>query len=812
MGRGRPRRALGRGAAFVILLVTSLQGLVAAQNAGRIQGRVTHENGTTVVGVTVVLNETSATALTSTSGEFSFNGVPPGTYSLTFILGENLDTKSDVVVASGGTTEVAQTVAWEVGFSELLVVVAPSRRLERIVEAPAAVTRVTAAEIEDQAAHGQLPKLLEFTPGAEPTQSGLYDFNFNARGFNSTLNRRVATIIDGRNTSIPFLGSEEWAALSFPLDEVANLEFLRGPSAALYGANASSGVVNVTSKAPRDSPGGMVRATFGQLDTVNVDFRWAGALGDNWHAKAAGGVRRSGDFTVSRNGQAEYTVPCPPGVTGNCLPQERVPLARVDDNDIFFGSARVDKYVADGMSLAMEAGIADISGPVLQTGIGRVQVLEVQRPWGRVNFNSSRANLLASYTGRRAPRQLALGPGTNLSLSDDRVQFEGQTNWTFGQNKVFVVAGASAGHESIDSFDDTRGAQSLLFSPVDANQEAVFGQADINLTRRLKLVLAGRGDWHTLHDFQFSPKGSAVYTIDTNHSVRFTYNEAFQVPNYAEFFLQTDAAPPANLSALNVICAPFGVNCGFGPTRVLAVGNEDLLLEEISTWEVGYKGLLRGRALVTIDYYNSESSNFVTDLLPQLGTALGRVNPNFGPWEGPPGLPPPAVAQVRALAPPILSNNLDGSNVLVAASYANFGTVNTQGIDLGVDYFLRRGWRGTLSYSWFDFDIQNDLPGFSTLLLPNAPSHRLSAAVRFERGPFNTHFSIRWVDAFRWSVGPFQGDVPSYTTADLTAQYEMGKRVIVGLNVANLFDDQHWEAFGGDILRRRALVSVQWGW
>ena len=215
-----------------------------------------------------MLNETLATALTSSTGKFSFANVPPGTYSITFILGENLLTKSGIVVSADVTTTIAETVSWEVGFSETLVVVAPSRRLERIVEAPASVTRVSEAEIENRAAHGQLPKLLEFTPGAEVTQSGLYDFNFNTRGFNSSLNRRVATIIDGRNPSIPFLGAEEWSAVSFPLDDLASLEFVRGPSAALYGANASSGIINMTTKAPRISPGGMVRASFGQLRTV----------------------------------------------------------------------------------------------------------------------------------------------------------------------------------------------------------------------------------------------------------------------------------------------------------------------------------------------------------------------------------------------------------------------------------------------------------------------------------------------------------------------------------------------------------------
>ena len=587
-------------------------------------------------GASVVLNETSATAITGSDGVFAFGGIPSGAYSITMVLGESVVTISDVSVSAGTTTTLEETVDWEVGLVETLIVVASCRRLERVVEAPAAVTRVTEAEIEAEAAHGQLPKLLEFAPGVEVTQSGIYDYNFNTRGFNSSLNRRVATLIDGRNPSVPFLGAQEWAALTFPLDDLAGLELLRGPSAALYGANASSGVLNMTTKAPRFSEGGLVRVAFGELETVNLDFRWAGALGNDWYAKAVGGLRDSGDFTVSRRGAAEYSVPCPPGVTGDCLPQEAVPLARVNDNQIFFGGVRLDKYLQNGVTLTMEGGLADLAGPAFQTGIGRVQLVDVQRPWARFNVNTDRVNVLAYYTGRQAPEQLALSSGSNLALDTYRFQVEGQTNWSFAEDRVRVVVGGSAGIEDIDSFDESVGRQTLVFEPVDSDQQAIFGQVDWNFTEQLKLVLAGRGDYSSLHDAQFSPKASLVFSPTPEHSLRFTCNEAFQVPNYSEFFLQADAAPPVNLTALNGFCAPFGVTCGFGVTRVLALGNEDLELEEIQTWEIGYKGVIEGRAFVTLDYYTSEASNFVTDLLPQLGTALGRVNATFGPWEGPP--------------------------------------------------------------------------------------------------------------------------------------------------------------------------------
>ena len=137
-------------------------------------------------------------------------------------------------LSAGETTTLEVDVDWTTGGYEKVKVVAGVERAGKIVDAPAAVTMITADQIEKEAAHGQLPKSLEYTPGAEITQSGLYDFNFNTRGFNSSLNRRISTYIDGRDISVVLLGAQEWAALSI-LDDLANLEFIRGPSAALYG-------------------------------------------------------------------------------------------------------------------------------------------------------------------------------------------------------------------------------------------------------------------------------------------------------------------------------------------------------------------------------------------------------------------------------------------------------------------------------------------------------------------------------------------------------------------------------------------------
>ena len=62
----------------------------------------------------------AATAFTGTNGVFSFGNVPPGTYTITMALGDDLITVSGMRVSAGATTTLEETVDWDVGFSDTL--------------------------------------------------------------------------------------------------------------------------------------------------------------------------------------------------------------------------------------------------------------------------------------------------------------------------------------------------------------------------------------------------------------------------------------------------------------------------------------------------------------------------------------------------------------------------------------------------------------------------------------------------------------------------------------------------------------------
>jgi iron complex outermembrane receptor protein len=774
-------------------------GAADAEETGRIFGQVTGADGA-LSGVEVQVVELGQSRVTDANGTFRFDGVPAGSYTLQFRLGENTDTLESVEVKPGSTALLDQYVEWEPAVAQSFTVFAASRRTQRLVEAPAAVTTLSQDEIEPQATHGLIPKLLEFTLGADISRSSLWDFNFNSRGFNSSLNRRVLVLFDGRDPVGVMLGAQEWPANPFPLDDVATIEFVRGPGSALYGANAYNGVLNLTTTEARYSEGGFFRVAGGELSTAKVDFRQGGSLGESWTYKVLGGWEESDDFSESRTQTTEY-----PGI-----PLEPVPLEDIDNNR-YYASLRLSRYASSGAVFSAEVGAAKVEGPVYQTGIGRVQVISSERPYARVNYNSAHFNFLAYWDARDAD-QRSLSSGSRLFDDSSKLHVELQAHTSFAGDRGRLVGGVSYREEEADSVGPG-GFQTIISGERNEDAQGVFGQLEYQLTDSLSAVLAARWDDSTLHDEQVSPKASLVYAFNPDHTLRLSYNEAFQTPSYLDRFLRISVAPPVDLSAIEAALEPYlgGASLGFDSVPVLALGNEDLQVEEITTYEIGYAGIIQGKALLNINYYQSDLESFVTELLP-------GVNPAYGPYAPPAGLPPDIQALILQLLqenlPPellaLMSNDADGDPIFAAFSYTNSGQVDAQGVELGLTYYFQDRWSLFANYSWLDFDVQEKLAGEQ--LLPNAPENRASVGVTYTGAAFDLSLRARWVDEFVWGAGLFDGTVDSYELVDLSARYLFGRGWELGVNVSNLLDEEHIETFGGDVLGRRALAHVAYRW
>ena len=774
-----------------------------AEDPGRIQGQVT-KAGKPIGGVDVVLKGFSLSTVTDKNGAYAFDRLRPGKYTLIFKQGENSVTKEDMVVTSGSPTQGDVDVEWEVLLAHTLTVHAASRRTERVVDAPAAVSVVEEAEIERGIAHGELPKIMDTTPGVDSTQSGLYDFNLNTRGFNSSLNRRVLTLLDGVDVSIILLGAQNWPMVSSFLPDLASLELVRGPGSALYGANSYNGVLNISSKDPRYSQGGMICFSLGEPGTARLDLRYSSSLGKDWYFTILGGYMEGKGFTQSRNESVEY----------EGLPREAVPL-QSDTLKSLNAKIRLDKHFGSGSVLTFETWFVDHKGDAFIAGSSRMQGKNTSIPLGRVNFHSPHWNISAYSLGGVDFQGISLASGAQMNADLSRIHGEIQGFTDFAKGKGRLVGGFSIRREGVDSADE-QGVQTLTSKAIDERTEAVFGQLDYFFTDKLKLVLAGRVDFSTLHDPQFSPKAALVYSFNPGHSLRLSISQAFQSPNYSEFFMKIPAAPPVDLSAIeNGLSAAFGgrnLGLGFKNIPVLALGNENLKVEEITGVEMGYSNIFARKLIFHINYFRNRLKNFITDPLP-------GVNPSYGPYVPPSDLPPEIQAAVVAILQQnvpqrlfaLMSNSLeDGSAIFAAASITNAGRANSQGIELDLRYFLGKRWNVDFNYTWFDYTVKEEL--IADKILANTPKHRINLGMAYVSDRFDLSLRYRWVDGFPWAVGVYVGDVKSYSLIDLTSNFKIGEGFSLGVNIGNVLNNKHYEIFGGDILRRRAVAGISYRW
>jgi outer membrane receptor protein involved in Fe transport len=407
---------------------------VGAQQVGRIEGIIKDSSSAGAPDITVRLSSGEAvieSRTTNDQGAFIFEDVNPGKYVVSFTAPNGDRYQLDAEVSPGATLSLTKEMSEDSGLLEKVTVYTASRETEKLIDAPASITIVDPVAKDLYGGAGQVPGMLASVPGAELTQSGLYGYNFNVRGMNEPLNRRVEVLVDGRDPGVPFLGHPEWSSLAFLSDDISTIEMLNGPSAALYGQNAFNGVLNITTSTPRESLGGEVRFTAGQLNTFKVDGKESARLARNWYLKVAAGYVGSNDFSRSRNVSVEY-----PG-----LPMELIPLP-TKHVDLGSGLVRVDKYFGEQKLLTVEAGAQSLSGVVFFVGVGRF-LSNSFRDWTRTHLTIPGVDLLFYSNYRSSPGTPNLGSGVPVFETDSNYEGDVQINRRLGENTSVLLGAAT---------------------------------------------------------------------------------------------------------------------------------------------------------------------------------------------------------------------------------------------------------------------------------------------------------------------------------------------------------------------------------
>ncbi len=190
--------------------------------------------------------------------------------------------------------------------------VTAERRQMKITDSPAAVEIVSAGDIKRESATN-LGSYLDGIKGVDFSSSGINNYSISVRGFNSSFSSRLLTLSDGRIANIPALRVINYSTLPQSSNDIESIEIVLGPATALYGANAHSGVVSITSKSPADSEGFDLSVTSSindNRDLSKLDTRWASKLTKDLSIKASASYLKAYDWEfVSEEEYKIHTYP-----------------------------------------------------------------------------------------------------------------------------------------------------------------------------------------------------------------------------------------------------------------------------------------------------------------------------------------------------------------------------------------------------------------------------------------------------------------------------------------------------------------------
>ena len=291
---------------------------------------------------------------------------------------------------SSGQTSPAPAVQEPLETTDEPVVATASRYLELLVNAPAAVT-VIPQDVIDGAPSQTLADLLRMVPGVNTVQTSARDINVTTRAPTGTLSDSLLVLLDGRSIYQDFFGLVMWDFLPVDTTEIKQIEVIRGPASAVWGANAMNGVVNVISKTPRELTGTSASVRFGQLDRTRPGepFDGGGLLSVN--AVHAGAPDERFAFKVSAGVLTQEPFLRPDGnVPGTQTPY---PLFANRGTTQHRADARADYDFTGGDKLILAGGLAATQG-LIYTGLGP---LDIQRgsmlKYGRLSYTRDRLNL-----------------------------------------------------------------------------------------------------------------------------------------------------------------------------------------------------------------------------------------------------------------------------------------------------------------------------------------------------------------------------------------------------------------------------------
>lgn len=525
-------------AGFLFVLLPSLL-LGQVRLSGRI---VDADNGEPLISAGIRI-ENGNGGLTDTEGLFSVPAAP-GSQTIAFSF-PGYDTLRRTVVI-GDTGLWMGMIRMKARVTELEQVVVTGSRMEQKVDQMPVSTDVIRTRTIDQLSVSSVVPVLEQTPGLtiQDDQPGIRGSSGYAYGAGS----RVMIMLDGLPMLSGDAGFSQFDML--PVDNIHQIEVIKGASSVLYGSSALGGVINVRTSRPGLQPKTSVRVRTGLFDRpANPALKWDRndpgllASGHFFHSRRICNLDFTAAVDLVRNpgyrqddrensarfiGMFKYHFPKIPGLWVSLNVSAKADSSR---NFLYWASYEPRKIP---LGLGSTDSVFSGGGLTPAPGTVRLQLLRRLAVDPALNYTTSAGNQ-HQYRGRVlvTDNQNNTNQNSTATVYFNEYLYQ-HLSW---KKRITTSAGVNYTYSTVNA--------DSLYGDHYSNSAAVFVQTDVTPHPRWILNAGWRYQWVQIDKLpeEQSPvyRAGASYRVHKASFFRASWGQGFRVPSIAERFTATTA-------------------------------------------------------------------------------------------------------------------------------------------------------------------------------------------------------------------------------------------------------------------------------
>jgi outer membrane receptor for ferrienterochelin and colicins len=168
---------------------------------------------------------------------------------------------------------------------------------QRASQAPADMEIISADQIR-RSGETSLPGILQRVAGVDVLNNSAGQSDVSVRGYDQVSSPRLLVLVNGRQVYLDHYGLTIWENIPVQLDEIRQIEVVKGPNSALFGFNAVSGVVNIITYNPKFDDTNVVTVRGGTNGSVQGSLVKTFKFGDRLSARLSAGAQKQDEWKI----------------------------------------------------------------------------------------------------------------------------------------------------------------------------------------------------------------------------------------------------------------------------------------------------------------------------------------------------------------------------------------------------------------------------------------------------------------------------------------------------------------------------------